>query len=83
MCLCRVVSLTPNAIARASRNVAAENVGMGVRVHSADELEELASSQFLPFFSPAKRLTTKKETMILDNPNFYCARVEKSSGLEP
>jgi hypothetical protein len=55
---------------------------MGARVHSADELEELASSQFLPFFSPAKRLTTKKETMILGNPNFT-ARVEKSSGLEP
>jgi hypothetical protein len=55
---------------------------MGTRHHSADAVGELASSQFLLFFSPAKRLTTKKETKILGNPNFT-ARVEKSSGLEP
>ena len=35
---------------------------MATRHHSADAVGELASSQFLPFFSPAKRLTTKEKT---------------------
>jgi hypothetical protein len=37
---------------------------MGTRHHSADAVGELASSQLLPFFSPAKQLITNKKTML-------------------
>jgi hypothetical protein len=37
---------------------------MGTGYHCADAIKELASSQLLPFFSPANQLTTNKRTML-------------------
>jgi hypothetical protein len=41
------------------RRLPLERFMMGTRHHSADAVGELASSQLLPFFSPATQLITK------------------------